>query len=187
MEKETVVKTIMLGIMLGTLVILIVLFTRGIIKLVKVNYEWTNQVGCYWSLADKSYTLSEKSRNIDLLVTALKSSKHSEYNALWLTTKDNSYECNLLALESLATRLKTIQKMDETSFAYQTAIQQITAQEQGEAHALLSNLKGCWILGNYSTIYWGWCAILLFPFLGINILCFVQVFFFILCAEDPSL
>jgi len=59
------------------------------------------------------------------------------------------------ALETLSRRLTEIQNMNPSSFEYNTAIQQITAQEQGEANAMLSEFKGCYLLNNY-TLIWGW-------------------------------
>jgi len=43
--------------------------------------------------------------------------------------------------------------MDINSFAYQTAIKQITEQEQGEADKMLAVLEGCWLKVNH---YWLW-------------------------------
>ncbi|MGA2260035.1 MAG: hypothetical protein ABSH28_01220 [Acidobacteriota bacterium] len=57
-----------------------------------------------------------------------------------------------------------IQTMDITSFQYQTAIQQITAQEQGEADKLIGELKGLWWKENHFWL-WNWV-------LALNI-CFV--------------
>jgi hypothetical protein len=47
--------------------------------------------------------------------------------------------------------------MNESDFAYQTAIQQITAQEQGEAENLLIIFKGTYLLKSYP-LQWNWIA-----------------------------
>lgn len=44
--------------------------------------------------------------------------------------------------------------MDANSFQYNTAIQQITQQEQGEAIDMLSVFQGCWYKENY-ILLWG--------------------------------
>lgn len=76
-------------------------------------------------------------------------------NAYWLKTPNNSFDSNLNALKTLAQRLDEIQTMKTDSFEYQTAIQQITAQEQGEATALISSFEGCYFLACYP-IAWEW-------------------------------
>jgi hypothetical protein len=53
--------------------------------------------------------------------------------------------------------LDEIQKMNVASFEYQTAIQQITAQEQGEAQAMLEVFSGIWWKNNYIFL-WEWIA-----------------------------
>ena len=47
--------------------------------------------------------------------------------------------------------------MDTSSFQYNTAIQQITAQEQGEAHSLINTIKECYVLQNHF-IVWDWAG-----------------------------
>ena len=47
--------------------------------------------------------------------------------------------------------------MNVASFEYQTAIQQITAQEQGEAQAMLEVFSGIWWKNNYIFL-WDWIA-----------------------------
>ena len=49
--------------------------------------------------------------------------------------------------------------MNVASFEYQTAIQQITAQEQGEAQAMLEVFSGIWWKNNYIFL-WEWVAVL---------------------------
>ena len=78
---------------------------------------------------------------------------------LFFKTPDNSFDKNLEALQSLKTRLDEIQKMNVTSFEYQTAIQQITAQEQGEAQDMLEVFSGIWWKNNYLFL-WEWVAVL---------------------------
>ena len=123
------------------------------------NYQYQKDIGCYWGLADKSSTLAEKSMYIEKFLQALFASKHSDYNAILLPTPNESFDLNLRALKSLGERLKNIQTMDEKSFAYQTAIQQITAQEQGEAKEMLVVFDGCWTLANCPSV-WDWIAAL---------------------------
>jgi hypothetical protein len=76
-------------------------------------------------------------------------------SAGWLTTPNNELARNVDALRTLMQRLEQIQKMDPASFQYNTAIQQITEQEQGQAGAMLGVIRGCYDLQNY-TMVWGW-------------------------------
>ena len=66
---------------------------------------------------------------------------------------------NFEALKSLQKRLQEIKKLDPNSFEYNTAIQQITAQEQGEAASMLCVFHGCWIKEHYPLL-WCWIGIL---------------------------
>ena len=61
----------------------------------------------------------------------------------------------MIALSSLDKRLGEIRNLDPGGFAYQTAMQQITEQEQGQADTLTSTLKGCWTLKHYP-LAWDW-------------------------------
>jgi hypothetical protein len=115
------------------------------------NYEYA------WNLADKSSTIEAKATYIRQFVSLLESNQpdFAEYNAKWLYTPDNSFAMNLAALKTLRDRLQEVMTMDVKSFEYQTAIQQITAQEQGEAGKLISTIKGCWLKEKYP-LAWNW-------------------------------
>jgi len=120
------------------------------------HYQFERDYLSSWNLADKSSTIAEKSAYIDKFVTTLETSNlQGQYNAILLTTPDNSFDLNLEALKSLQLRLKEIQTMNITSFEYQTAIQQITAQEQGEAHQMLGVFEGVWWKTNHFML-WEW-------------------------------
>jgi ABC-type antimicrobial peptide transport system permease subunit len=132
----------------------IVFFANMVIS----NYQYTKRYKYAWNLADKASTIEAKSKYINEFVEGLvkdKDLRFAEYDALILKTDDNSFQKNLEALQTLQSRLNTIKTMDEQSFAYQTAIQQITAQEQGEAQKLLSVISECYLLRNYPMV-WGW-------------------------------
>ena len=123
---------------------------------VRASYDYDNTIGSYWSLGIKASTLQQKSTYLDQYVGALEA-QHLEgmYDAAFLKTPDNSYDQNMVALKSLQGRMHQIQGMDEQSFAYQSAMAQITAQEQGQADHLTSTFEGCWFLRNNSLL-WGW-------------------------------
>lgn len=132
-----------------------------IIIAVKSNYEYNKDYYSYWSLADKSSTISQKSEYINQFVIALDNSNlHQCNDALIFKTNDNSFYYNFKALKSLQVRLQNISNMDENSFAYQTAIQQITAQEQGQAGEMLSIFSGCWYLVHYPLL-WNYVGIII--------------------------
>jgi len=123
------------------------------------EYHYEKTYAQLWQLADKSSTIPAKQDYIKQFVTALKDGKSkgefADNNAVFLKTPNNSFDANLKALETLSLRLTEIQNMNPSSFEYNTAIQQITAQEQGEAHQMLSEFQGCYNLNSYSLV-WGW-------------------------------
>lgn len=140
------------------------------------NYYYSKQFESYWNLADKASTIKQKSEYINLFVDALKSSGlQGEYNAIFMKTPDNSFDRNLEALESLQSRLNEIQTMDISSFQYQSAIQQITAQEQADAQDMLDVFSGIWWKENHFWL-WDWVgsiqilSVLLVFFIGLVIL-----------------
>lgn len=123
---------------------------------IRASYQYENTIGSYWDLSDKASTLSQKSAYLDKYVAALENSGLAgSNNALFLKTPNNDFDQNMIALKSLQGRMHQIQGIDEQSFAYQTAIQQITAQEQGEAHELTEAFEGCWYL-EHKPFLWGW-------------------------------
>ena len=123
------------------------------------HYKLEKDVLSYWNIADKTSTIEKKSEYIDKFVEAIeKQNFEGKYNAIILTTPDNSYEYNFIALKSFQDRLKEIQNIDMKFFEYQTAMQQITAQEQGEASPMLHVFKGLWWKENHF-IVWKWVGV----------------------------
>ena len=133
---------------------------KMIYNAVMANYQWENKVMYHWHLADKASTLDAKAAHISGFVKALESEGLSGNNAIWLKTPNNSFEKNLEAIKTLQHRLEEIKTMDVNSFQYQQAISQITAQEQGEAKAMLAVFDGIWTLQNYPTL-WDWITLVL--------------------------
>jgi hypothetical protein len=120
------------------------------------HYKLEKDIFSYWNIADKSSTIEKKSEYVDKFVEALEKEQfQGQYNALILTTTDNSYDYNFIALKSFQDRLREIQNMDIKSFEYQTAIQQITEQEQGGAAPMLAVFRGLWWKENH-IIVWNW-------------------------------
>lgn len=138
------------------LFVLVLLFAigRGVAEF-RADYEYQNTINSYWDLSEKASTLKQKSKYLDKYVAAIKAGQFAPNNATIYPTPNNALDQNMIALESLQGRMHQIEGMDESSFAYQTAIQQITQQEQGEAHALTSTFEGCWYLQNHYFL-WGW-------------------------------
>jgi hypothetical protein len=148
--------------------------TLTIIFGVKSNYEYNKQIKCYWELSDKAATISQKSVQIDKFVTQLENSGlQGKYDAIWLTTPDNSFDENLIAVKTLQSRLHQLDTMDANSFQYNTAIQQITQQEQGEAYSMLSVFSGCWYKEHY-ILLWNWvCMLQVFIFVVIGVIGYI--------------
>ena len=152
-----------------TIGILMLLFASGffcgnIVSEILGAYQYNRQIGSFWNLAEKASTIVQKSEYIDKFVDAIKNAgMNDDYNAIILKTPDNSFNENFKALISLQGRLHDIQKMDIQSFAYQTAIQQITAQEQGEAKNMLEVFWGIWWKTHHFFL-WNWVAFLNYIF-----------------------
>jgi len=141
-------------------IILVIVFTIlsviDIIGGISGTYQYEKTIQSYWSLADKASTIPQKEEYISKFVVALEESNlRGKYNEIFLKTPDNSFDLNLDALKTLQQRLKEIETMDVTSFEYQTAMQQITGQEQGEAENMLMVFSGVWWKENH-ILLWDW-------------------------------
>src|SRR3990167_7181763 len=152
MNKKT------LGIIFIILALLLFGYQLGLE--IKTYYQYEREIMYNWDLADRSSTLEAKSIYLKQFVTRLENAELSEYNAILYRTPDNNVQNNIDALKTLVYRLNEIKDLDPESFAYQTAIQQITSQEQGEAMQMLSIIKGGWLLGNGYYLIWDWIAVL---------------------------
>lgn len=139
----------------GSFLIFLALFFVGfwIYNVVYANYQWENSVLSNWSLSDKSSTLDAKASYMDKFVSALQNSHLADNDALIYKTADNNCQNNIDAVTTLRDRLTQIKGMDETSFQYQQAIQQITSQEQGQADTMLATLNGCWMKTNHYNLW----------------------------------
>lgn len=151
------------------IIILTILFGVFIWRAILADYEYNNQYGSYWELADKASTLEQKSKMINEFVARLENSGESGHNAIWLKTPDNSWDKNMEALKTLQLRLEEIKTMNPNSFEYQQAISQITSQEQGEADKMLHTIEGIWYKNNHFFL-WSWIGTLIFIFLFFSLL-----------------
>lgn len=133
--------------------------TCAITSEISASYYFNKNYAQFWKLADKSSTIEAKQRYISKFVSALEAGnsngRFSSHNAIWLKTDDNSFEAHLTALKTLESRLNEIKGMNPSSFEYNTAIQQITGQEQGEAREMIAVFEGCFCLANYP-VGWNW-------------------------------
>lgn len=169
---------------LSILIAVIVVVLTGIYAAYDVyrSYLYNREIQSYWDLADKSSTIQKKSEYIDIFVDKLEQSGlHGNYNAIWQTTPDNSFDCNFDALKTLQKRLHDVQNMEVTSFEYQTAMQQITGQEQGESADMISVFKGTWTKEHYP-LMWGWISAIIYTLIGLS--WFFTILFIIYCFED---
>lgn len=120
-------------------------------------WEYKNKAGNLWELADKASTIEQKSAYLDAFISKVESFGLSGCNSnLYYQTPSSGFNQNLIALKSLQLRLKKIKNMDENSLAYQTAIEQITAQEQGEAGNILYVIEECYYKKNYYSYWNNW-------------------------------
>lgn len=140
-------------------VIILVWLIAGIGTIIYATYQYERTVESYWELADKASTLDQKCEYLEKFSAALDAAKLDEYNAIFYETPNNSLAQNKRAMKSLLTRLEEIRGMNPKSFEYQQAMFQITAQEQGEAKAMLEVFFGCWLKANHFFL-WGWVGLL---------------------------
>ena len=149
------------GVGIVLIMLAIVWIAALVITAVRANYTFEKHYLYAWNLADKSSSIPAKSELITQFVNTLISNRtdFADNNAVFLRTPDNSFDNNLKALTTLRDRMEDIKRMDPTSFQYNTAIEQITKQEQGEAHNLIGVIQGCYDLEKYP-IVWGWIGAL---------------------------
>lgn len=135
------------------------------------DYDYSNHISSYWTLSVKASTLQQKSEYLDKFIDALDSAELADNDALWLKTPDTNTQENLKALKSLQKRMHEIFGMDVTSFQYQQAISQITAQEQDDARELLGRLEGAWYLKHHFLL-WNWVGVCYALFIVVLIIFF---------------
>jgi hypothetical protein len=137
-------------------------------KEVQVRYRFERDYKSQWELSDRASTIKAKREKLTIFLDNLSKSKDfADHDAVWLKTDANSFENNLTALRTLVARLDEIQNMPTDSFQYNTAIQQITAQEQGEARAMMEVFSGCYALENFPTT-WGWISVIVWALIVIG-------------------
>jgi hypothetical protein len=164
----------------GSILLSISIILGIVLLIIDITASWhyENDYLNYWQLADKASTIAQKSEYIDKFVSALEKSglQGTNANLIW-QTRNSSFNYNFEALKSLQQRLEDIKTMDINSFAYQTAIQQITAQEQGEAEDMLNVFRSCWQRVHYPYLWnlWGFLVfsgVILIGIVGLNLLVF---------------
>lgn len=165
-EERGVARTVFLSVFVVWLVVSICTSIYG-------GYRYKLDYSHHWELADKSSTIEAKQRHIEAFVSAIEdgclSGDFASYNALFMRQPSNSIDHNFEALKTLRDRLNEISTMSPSSFEYNTAIQQITQQEQGEAASMLRVFEGCYIMKNYF-IAWEWVGLI--PLLALIIFAF---------------
>lgn len=135
------------GVLIGLLLL------QGVVA-IKAYFEYQKTINAEWELADRSSTIAAKREHIDKFIANVeKCGLEGTYDALLFPNETNGFDANLIALKTLQARLHEIEGMDIRSFEYQTAIQQITAQEQGEAQSMLQTIEGTWWKKFYLPVY----------------------------------
>ena len=163
----------MLKLLLSITVVWAVLLALFFVCRSSAEAEYMRQYGCHWTLADKASTIVAKQDKIKAFVEALEEGRSrgafAQNDAIIFPTPDNAMATNLEMVKTLDQRLSEIRAMDPKSFEYNTAIQQITAQEQGEAHKMISVFYGCWLLQSH-LLLWDWVGNTV-----AGVLCFVVI------------
>lgn len=132
----------------------LIVFTTGALYSLSVENEYESKIGSNWDLSIKASTIEQKSEYMDAFVLSLEQAELSGLNdALLYPTPDTDFDENLKAVKSLQSRLKEISVMNPNSFEYQTAMQQITEQEQEGGGGMVSVLQGCWTKKHYYIIW----------------------------------
>jgi len=119
-----------------------------------VHNKYSVEIESYWDLADKASTIEQKSEYIEKYYNSLiKSNLYGVNSAIIFDTPNEDFTENLKALNSLRVRLQEIKHMDPNTFEYQTALQQITEQEQGQANHMIDVFRRCWEKEHYYTFF----------------------------------
>lgn len=127
--------------------------TLVVVSRVQGNLAWIRGPGAAWEFADRASTLEEKHRLISEFVQKLEAAGlEGEHSQTFFQTPENSFDYNMKALRSLRDRLAVSKGMAVTSVEYQMAMQQVTAQEQGEAANMIGSLRECWIRDQYMSM-----------------------------------
>lgn len=136
---------------------------------ISASYSFSRDIESSWSLADKASTIQQKSEYMNKFVKSLENQDlEGEHDAVIFKTPDNSFDANFGAIKSLQSRLQQIQTMDVRSFEYQTAIQQITAQEQGEAGHIIGVIHSIWEKVHYPIVWQWWGGLFTFAWLAVG-------------------
>lgn len=143
-----------MGLIAGILGIVYVIVAS--IALLMLNYQYNRDFDSDWRLGVKASTIKLKHEYVKKFYENITSHRKEfrDSSALLMPTPDNSVDSNLVTLKSLVERLEKVQDMDENSLAYQTAMQQITGQEQDEAHAMLGVFEDSYKLQNSILFSW---------------------------------
>jgi hypothetical protein len=138
---------------------------------VDCSQTYAREYQSYWDLAERASTITAKCDYIDSFATRLgNSGLAGTYDARVYKNRGNAFDDNYAALKTLQSRLHEIKKMDVASTQYQFAIQQITAQEQGEAASMMKILYGCYVntkyprLWEWEVLIWGFIAVVFVVF-----------------------
>lgn len=159
----------------GGIIIVILGILWGILlgkNQLQAEMEWNQKAGQYWTLADRASTLEAKRVNIDKFVNAIDGlGLKGTHNTIFFEQELNSFDANFTALKTLQVRLREMQGMDQNSMAYQQAIQQITAQEQGDAEEMIANIYGSWMRQEHGFLFgavvgWIWVAVVIAIIVG---------------------
>lgn len=153
----------------STIVLLscIAILITEVILAIATDYTYARYIENEWVLADRSSTIEAKTVHIDKFVAALEAADlQGEHNAIFLKTPDNSFDANMEALKSLQTRLHEIAGIDPNYFQYNTAMHQITEQEQGQASAMIETFESIYWKDNAIWL-WNWigCICVALPFI----------------------
>lgn len=151
-------KTILLVIALS-----LVLVFGVLIHVMSAHNEYSREAGSYWDLATKAATIEQKSEYVTKFAQQFRDKGYEgQHNALFFPSPNNSFDENYKALLSLEDRLAEIQMMDPQSIQYQSAIQQITEQEQDGAYEMIGELRGIWFMNNHYMCWLFWPFFILF-------------------------
>lgn len=159
-------------IFLTTFVLAIIIIISTITITVLTSAAFERDYMGEWNLSDKSSTIEAKSEHLNNFVILLEKNKDKDFldnGKIFFQNQNSSFDSNLAALKTLAKRLEEIKGMDPASFQYNTAIQQITQQEQGEAGAMIGVFYDCYALRQHYIVC-GFDGLIVLGSLGVMII-----------------
>lgn len=132
--------------------------------------KYDTDFGANWQLSKSAATIEQKSIYIDKFVQDIeKGGFEGKFDAIFNPNDNNSYEQNLIVLKTLQQRLHELKILPMTSFDYNTALQQLTVQQDRISNNMIYTFSGIWYKEHHFLL-WNWICFVGICFFSIGII-----------------